>query len=206
MLPTYFIFIAAALRLSGGMAYFKATLSGRAKPNPISWLLWSITPMIAFAAELSAGVGPSAYVTLALGLSPLLVFLAAMYKNPKLLKLDRLDVLCVLIAALGIILWKITSHPQLAIALVIFADISSAMPTIRKIMHSPHTEYLPTYIISATSMVITLLAIKDFSFASLAFPLYILTINLFLIILITHRSVLIKKRKNKRKPKTKRKK
>jgi hypothetical protein len=184
ILPVGFIFVAAAMRLIGGVSYLRATIRGTAQPYPLSWLLWGITPMIAFAAELRAGVGLPALVTLALGISPLLVFAVAMIKNHRSFTIDRLNALCCLVAIIGIALWFITDEPVLAISFSILADIFSAIPTIRKIVKQPKSEHMPTYLISASSMVITLLAIKQWSFAATAFPAYVLTINVVIAILI----------------------
>lgn len=85
MLPVWFIYIASGMRIAGGLAYLRSTIKGATRPNPVSWMLWSIIPLIAFAAELQASVGPIAYVTLALGISPVLVFATIMIKNRALL-------------------------------------------------------------------------------------------------------------------------
>lgn len=185
MLPIWFMYIAAAMRLGGGLAYLRATLHGKAQPNPLSWLLWGITPLIAFAAELSTGAGPVAVVTLALGTSPLMVFTAAMIKNPRSFRLDRLNLLCGALAVAGIVLWILTDHPQLAIVLAILADIASSMPTISKTIKKPRSEYAPTYAISAASMILTMLTIRDWNFTAYGFPLYVLIINTYMVGLIT---------------------
>lgn len=184
ILPIEFIFVAAAMRLVGGASYLRATIKGVAKPYPLSWLLWGITPMIAFAAELRAGVGLSALVTLALGVSPLLVFIVAMIKNHRSFTVDLLNGLCCLVAIVGIVLWYVTDEPILAISFSIAADICSAVPTVRKIFRLPYSEYVPSYLISVGSMVITLLAVQQWSFVAVAFPVYVLVINLLIVALI----------------------
>lgn len=184
MLPVWFIYIAAGLRLFGGVAYLRATLAGKAKPNPLSWLLWGVTPLVAFFAGLSTGFHPASVVTLALGISPFMVFVAAMFKNPRLFRLDRFNLLCAFLAASGIALWRITNDPQLAIALSIVADIAASFPTIYKTIKRPYTEYAPTYAMSAVSMIITMLAVQNLNFITIAFPLYVLVINIYMVILI----------------------
>jgi len=175
------------MRLSGGLAYFVATLKGRAKPDPVSWLLWGIVPIIAFAASLQAGVGSVAVVTLALGISPLLVFAAAMYKNHRSLRLTGFNLICVIIALIGIFLWLTTHDPNLAIGAMILADFSSSLPTIKKSWLTPKTEFSPTYLISASSMIITLLTITNWQFAAIAYPIYVLFMNLLIFSLITRK-------------------
>lgn len=184
-MPLWFIYIAALLRLTGGAAYIRATINGNAKPNPVSWLLWSLTPLISFFAGLSDGFDTLLIVTLATGVSPLLVFFIAIFKNPRSLRFNKLNVSCFVIALSGIGLWTVTDHPLLAIFLAITADIVSALPTLAKIIRQPYSEYTPTYMISAMSMVIAILAADSYSPLTLTFPVYVLTINLIIVGLIS---------------------
>lgn len=180
ILPVWFIFVAAGMRLVGGLAYLRATLAGRARPHAVSWLIWSITPTITFFAELSAGVGYIAIVTLALAINPFLVFVASLLRDRSLLRVNRFDVFCLSIAVFGILLWGITDTPAVAINIAIAADMISALPTIRKTIRQPTSEYPPTYLTSASAMILALLASQSVSFEGFAFPVYILLINLFI--------------------------
>jgi hypothetical protein len=178
MLPIWFIYIAAGMRIAGGLAYLVSTIKGIARPNPVSWLLWGVIPVIAFIAELQASVGLIAYVTLALGVSPILVFAATMMKNPHSFKLKGFNLICTIIAAIGILLWATTHNPEFAIGFMILADFASGLPTVAKAWRDPKSEYAPTYLISASAMVLALLTVTDWRFAVIAFPVYILSINL----------------------------
>jgi len=184
ILPVWLIYAAALIRLGGGFAYIRATIRGEAKPNPVSWLLWSFTPLISFFAGLSNGFDALLIVTLATGISPLLVFLIAVVKNPRSLRFNKLNVSCFIIALLGIGLWTITDHPLLAIWLAILADIVSAIPTLAKIIRHPYSEYMPTYIINGGGMLLAILATDTLSPLALAFPIYILLINIVIVGLI----------------------
>ena len=184
ILPVWFVYIAALLRLGGGAAYIRATIRGAAKPNPVSWLLWSLTPLISFFAGLSDGFDILLIVTLATGISPLLVFFIAIIKNPRSLQFNKLNISCFIIAVAGIGLWAITDHPLLAIALAIVADIVSALPTLAKIIRHPYSEYAPTYMLSAISMMLALLATETFSLLAVIFPIYVLLMNLAIVGLI----------------------
>ncbi len=182
LLPIWIIYVAATIRLVGGVRYVWIVLRGKARPNPVSWLLWSITPAITFVAALSSETfNPSMLVTVAIGMSPLLVFVASIIKNPKLLRWTQLNITCFIIALTGIGLWALTKQPLLAIALAITADIASAIPTIAKSAKHPYSEYLPSYMMSSLSMVLALLATERLDPLTLAFPIYILVINLVII-------------------------
>lgn len=184
ILPIWFIYVATLLRLSGGAAYIRATIRGEAKPNPVSWLLWSLTPLISFFAGLSDGFDALLIVTFATGISPLLVFFIAITRNPRSLQFDTLNVSCFIIAVAGIGLWTITDHPLLAIALAIAADIVSALPTLAKLIRHPYSEYAPTYMLSAISMMLALLAAETLSPLATVFPIYVLLMNLAIVGLI----------------------
>lgn len=185
VLPKFFVLIAAGLRLFGGLAYLRATIRGQAKPNPLTWLLWAITPLVALAAGLARGENDNLLVTLALAISPMLVFVAAMKTNPKLLKFDRLNISCLVLTFLGIILWLISNNPILALVFSILADFVSAMPTIIKTIKHPETEYAPTYFMSAIAMLLTLMTTQKWTFINAGFVLYVMLINMGLSFRIT---------------------
>lgn len=178
MLPTWFLIIAILLRLLAGGSYLRAVIRGHARPNPLTWLLWGVAPSIAFAAEISAGAGPAAFVTLALGLSPLLVFTAAMVKNPRSLKFDRFNTACAVISAFALGGWLVTAEPLVAIFLAIIADFIAGLPTFIKALRRPETEYAPSFMLSASAMIIALLTIGAGTAAIYTF--YALTINIWI--------------------------
>jgi hypothetical protein len=184
MLPGYFIIVTFALRLLGSAAYIRAIIKGKARPNLLSWFLWSTTPIVAFVAAISSGVGISSFGTLALAASSVLVLIVALWRRAGVIAFDPATIACGLFAVLGIVLWQTTADPYFAISAAILADIASAIPTFRKIVRQPWTEYAPTYLLSAFAMVFALLTINDWSFASAAFPAYTLAVNVFAVTLI----------------------
>lgn len=185
MLPAWFIFVAITIRIYGGFGYIWGVLKGKAKPNPITWFIWGLTPMIAFAAQLQEGVGYEAWMTFALGAGPLCVFLLSLFKSRSSSHFTVFNIGCGVIALFGIVLWQLTNNPLLAIVFSIVADIFASIPTIRKGYRHPHSEYALPYLLSIISMIITLLTVSNWTFATYAFPLYMLLINLVLFTSIT---------------------
>ena len=68
---------AGAINMTGCALYMWDTIKGRVKPNRVGWSLWTIAPLIAFAAEVTQGVSWAALITLASGLGPLMILLAS---------------------------------------------------------------------------------------------------------------------------------
>lgn len=184
MLPAGLIIIAILLRLASGASYFRATWQGRAQPSLVSWFFWSVTALIAFAVQILKGDGVSAWVTLAIGLSPVAVCAAALYKGAYKAGFSRADKWCVALTIIGILLWLISKNPLTALFMSILADIFSSIPTILKSWRAPHTEYPLAYLLSIASMTITLLTITNWNVTNWLFAAYILAINLTYVITI----------------------
>jgi len=201
MLPEYFIYIAASIRILAGLLYIKSILKGKTRPSAVSWLIWSVSPFIAFfAATFSEGFKLASLVTLALGISPLLVFITASVTKNHLFKLTLPDLICGILAIISLICWLITKNPILTISFAILADFISTIPTLKKSYYYPDTEYAPTYLLAILAMSITLLANKETTSYSLIYPTYILLMNLLVASIITR-----KNRNNKSKKKNSRK-
>lgn len=186
------IIIAISLRLFAGVDYLVATVKGAVKPNPVTWLFWGLAPLIAFGAQLQYGLQPSSWVTLALGLGPLFIFVFSLTKSEKKRwKLGVFDFLCGASAAIGLVLWQLTSDPTVALLFGILADILGGLPTVYKAYIRPETEKAFPYMLSMLSMFITLLTLREWSFIQAGFPVYIFCIN-FVIATLTWTKIGIK--------------
>lgn len=187
MLPHGFVLVAIMLRLISGGGYLWGVLRGKVTPNPLTWFFWGLTPMIAFVAQLQESVGIQAWMTFALGVGPLVIFVASVIKNPAAVRLDRGNVVCGVLAIAGIVLWRCTANPLLAIAFSILADIFGGLPTVLKSYRQPSSEYALPYLLSMVSMVMTVMTLQTWTFASYAFPVYIFMINLVIFTLVQSR-------------------
>jgi hypothetical protein len=168
-----FAILGAALPLAGFASYIRAVLAGRAQPDRVSWSLWAAAPLIAFAAEVSQHAGlRAALVTLTLGLGPLAVVLASL-ASPGTWKLTRLDLACGAASVLALELWAATRQGDVAIAFAILADGLAAVPTVTKSWSHPETETAGTYLASGAGAVVTLLTVRDWTFATCGFPVYV---------------------------------
>ena len=175
MIDPRFAILGALIVLSGNAAYARDTVRGNTQPNRVSWSLWALAPMIAFAAQVVQGVGLNAVLTLAVGFGPLLV-VAASFLDPKAYaRVTPFDVGCGVLSLLALGAWAVTGRGNLAILLSILADFLAAIPTIRKAYSAPHTEHAVAFLSGVVGATITLLTIKpeDWGFASVAFPAYI---------------------------------
>jgi hypothetical protein len=182
MLPAWFTVFSIAIRLIGGAQYAWGVVVGKARPNPITWFLWGLTPLIAFFAQLQYGLNAQAMVLLALAASPLVISALAIMKYGVREHFTPFSVTCGALALIGIILWQATSIPELAVLFSIVADIFATLPTLQKAYRNPASEYAWPYMMSVISMAITLLTVREWVFLVYGFPLYMMLVNVALFV------------------------
>ena len=184
MIHPNFVILGAIIAFLGGLSYLVDTLKGKAKPNRVTWLLWSVVPFIAFSAEINKGVGIQSLMTFMVGFNPLLIFLSSFINKKSAWNLGKIDYIMGGLSITGIILWLVLKDGNFAIFFAILADGLAAVPTIVKSFHFPETENYIAFLTAAISAAITLLTIQIWDFAHYGFPIYILFIATILFLLI----------------------
>ena len=142
----YIVIIGSIAQLFGVFLYIKETLKGNTKPNRITWLLWSIAPLIGVLAAIFDGVSPFAVLPVFMaGFGPLLVFIASFVNKNSYWKLEKFDYLCGLFSILALVLWYLTKLPVIVIIFAVISDLLAAIPTIMKSWLHPETESFYPY-------------------------------------------------------------
>src|SRR4051812_25550094 len=81
MINQNFIILGAIIASIGSLSYLIDTIKGKVKPNRVSFLLWSLAPLIAFVAELRQGDGLQSLLTFEVGFLPLTIFIASFFNK-----------------------------------------------------------------------------------------------------------------------------
>ncbi len=184
MINQNFVILGAIIAAAGSLSYLIDTLKGKVKPNRVSFLLWSLAPLIAFFAEIKQGVGIQALMTFVVGFLPLTIFIASFVNKKAEWKLTGFDLMCGALSIVGLVLWYITKSGDIAIIFSILADGLAALPTVVKSFNYPETESAWPYFASTISGILTLLTIKVWNLANIGFPLYIVLITLVIFSLV----------------------
>jgi len=187
MLNQNFIIIGTLIGAVGSLAYLIDTVKGKVKPNRVSFLLWSIAPLIAFAAQIKQGVGLESLMTFSTGFLPLTVFIASFVNKKAEWKVTKFDLVCGVLSIIGLILWLVTKVGNVAITFSILADGLAAIPTIVKAYKYPDTEIAWPWIATVFGVVLTLLTLNELTFANSGFIIYILIVNTLIFSLVQFR-------------------
>lgn len=189
MIDQNFAFLGAIIFALGSVGYLVDTVKGKVKPNRVTWFIWALAPLIAFSAQLEAGVGiHQSLLTFMAGFIPLVILLASFVNKKSYWKISKLDISCGVLSGIGLILWQVTGTGFVAIIFALLADFLAAIPTILKSYRHPETENWMFYLCNAVSALITLLTITSWTFEAYSFPLYLFVITVVLTLIIRFRA------------------
>lgn len=184
MLNQNFVIIGTLIGAAGAFAYLWDTFKGRVKPNKVSFLLWAIAPMIAFAAQIKQGVGLESLMTFGAGFLPFLTFLASFTNKDAEWKLTRFDLACGVLSVVGLMAWLITKVGNVAILFSIVADGLAALPTLIKAYKYPETEIAWPWLATCIGVTLTLLTLRKWTFANSGFIINIFIVDLIIFIFV----------------------
>lgn len=187
MINPNFVFLGATLSIIGALSYARDTIRGVTKPNRVSWLLWTIAPLLAFAAELRQGVGLQSVMTFAVGFAPFIILCSSFFNRDSVWKLGAFDFTCGLVSGLGIVVWIISSNNIEALVSFMAADCIAGLPTIYKSWKVPGTESVGIYLAGMVNALLTLATVKVWTTAEVAFPIQIALLTGLQVLLVAGR-------------------
>lgn len=178
--------LAIVITFMAFIPYIRGILQGRTKPHLFSWLIWGMTTLIVFFAQLDADGGTGAWP---IGVSGVITVYIAFLSYVKRgdISITRLDRLFFSAALLSIPCWYFTSNPMWAVILLTTIDLLGFGPTIRKAYDHPYEESLLFIFMFFLRNTFALLALESYSLTTVLFPLSICVVCLFLCTLISYR-------------------
>jgi len=177
-----FILISSSLALISPLVYSKAILKGEAKPHRTTRLVLLIITVLSTASLFAQHDTVAIWLAGVSALQSVLIFTLSIKYGMG--GWSRIDLLCLFIAAAGIVLWKTTNNPTLALYASITADFTGMIPALIKTYYHPETEVWSFFILDTFAGLFSLLAVKNKILQEVSYPLYIMLINLFMVLLI----------------------
>lgn len=187
MLDPRFVYLAVALSAIGATGYIRDTLRGLTAPNRVTWTLWGLEGLLAFGVESQQNVGLARWMTLALGVVPIVVVAASFRDRRAVWRLGAFDFVCGVISVAGIVFWAVVNEATVAIVAFIVADQVAALPTFRKSWRAPESETHWVFFLGCVNCVITVLTLKVFTTAGVVYPGVIAVSDLVLALVIAMR-------------------
>jgi len=168
-------FVAGCIAILGAVPYIIDTLKGKTHPNIVTWFTWTLLNGINAAAAWSSGATQTAIFSAGGAIATGAILIVGLRRGLK--QYTRFDIICQAAALLGVVLWRITSQPSIAVAINVVTDFTGWLPTYRHALKAPHAETWQTFALSGLSSALTLISIQHYTFIALAFPVYIFSAN-----------------------------
>jgi hypothetical protein len=161
--------LATLVAFSAFWPYISSVLSNKTKPHFFSWVIWGTTTFIVFLAQLQANAGVGAWPT---GISALLNYVVAIlaYGRKSDFKIAKSDWIFLGCALASIPFWVLTSDPLWAVVILTCVDICGFGPTLRKAYVYPREEKLMFFGLFILQNGLVLLALEEYSTATVLFP------------------------------------
>lgn len=156
--------IAVVLTFIAYIPYYRDILKGKTRPHIYSWSLWGLLTILIVALQLKGGAGPATWITAAAGLLCLGVVFLSIKNGRK--DITTSDTVVAILSLIAIGFWLVADQPEVAITLVIVADLLAFIPTVRKSYSDPYSETLSLYITNALRFCLALLAVEYYTYLS----------------------------------------
>lgn len=189
MLPENIIYLGFLINLFLSLWYVKTIVSGSTKPNLVSWLIWMLAPFVGTFLAVKAGAGLAALGIFMAGFGPLLVIIFSLWNKNAYWKINKLDIVCGVLAFSALVLYVITRNLGISILFAIISDALAAIPTIIKSWEFPETESSSTYLGGILNNILALFIIKNWIFSVYSFNVYLILINIIIVFCIYRRKI-----------------
>ena len=182
MLKEILVILASLLVLAGNIPYLKDVITGKIKPHPYTWFVWTIVSCVVFFGQLAKGAGIGAIPTAVSEIFTVIIFLVSLkygFKNP-----PKIDKYFLAFAILGIIPWILTKDPTISVIIVVSIDLIAFLPTLRKTYCLPSSETPLLYGTNVLRHGLVLGALSSYNIATMLHSIAMIIANSIMVILI----------------------
>lgn len=167
--------LSGILPVLGVIPYDQDIFRHKTKPHRGSFFIWSMLGGIAFFTQLAKGATWSLFLPGADTLATLSIFALSIRYGVG--GLNKRDIVGLIIASLGLVIWYFTDQPLIALLIVIGVDAVGTALTLVKTWEEPHSETFLSWLLAALGGLFAVFAVGRLSFGLLVYPVYILLAN-----------------------------
>jgi hypothetical protein len=176
------IVLSSIITIGAAVPYIIEIVRGKTKPRVVSWFTWTLITAIASAASFADRQYPAAILSLCAAIETMAVVILGFKYGDR--KFEKIDIICQVGAIVGVVLWLTFNSPAIAVAATVVIDLVGCIPTLIHSWQKPNEETWLTFLLSAAGGGLTLLVVDSWKVTAVAYPLYILLINIIIAVCI----------------------
>ncbi len=177
-----FIIISSLLAFVSPIVYSRSILKGQAKPHrttrAVLLIITALTTASLFVQHNQVAIWLAAVSTV----QSIIVFVLSIRYGMG--GWSKTDLICLFLALTGIVLWKITHDPVVALYCAIAADFTGMIPALIKTYHHPETDVWCFYLLDSFAAIFSMLALTSWSLQEYSYPVYIMIVNCIMVLLV----------------------
>ena len=179
---TYVAAAGALIAIITGVWYVHSIVAGPTRPLRVTWGGWSLVGILGLLSSVEGGAGIGLVATAPFVVLVMVIFVLSL--SPKYGKPggSRLDYIAGFIAAAVLLTQPVIKYsPAVGASVSVVADLIFFWPTVRETWRHPKLEAPGPWFLGAVAESLSIIALKNYSYASAAYPVYILVGNLTLL-------------------------
>ena len=158
------------LNMAAFFYYGKSALAGPTKPNPATWIIWTVVSVILGSSYFALGAWYTMGVPIAYVICPTVIMIIALaYQRPNFTKLD---LFCLAAAGISVLLWWWFRSATVAFFITLTIDFLGVIPTIRHCLDHPEEEDKTAWTLFAVGNAANILAVESLDAMNLIYPVY----------------------------------
>ncbi len=183
-----FILVSTLLALTSPLIYAKAIFSGQAKPHRTTRLVLLIITTLTTAALFAQHDTVAIWLAGVSMVQSIIIFILSLKYGMG--GYSKSDIICLVIAVCGIILWQVTKNPVVALYFAVLADFTGFVPTLIKTYKLPSTEHYLFFLMDTFAGLFSIMAIKTWVPEQFLYPMYIFLLNLVEVFIIIRPNII----------------
>jgi hypothetical protein len=167
--------LSIGVSMAGLVPYVKQIIWGNVRPERATWFIWTIIMLMSLLGFDAAGGGDGWWFILGDFLVTFVIFIFSLFRGVG--GWSKLDIICLIVATFGLILWQVSNQPLLVLIGVIVADVMGVIPTLKKALEQPESESASTFLFTTVAAAMGFVAVGNWNWTLLSYPLYLFLAN-----------------------------
>lgn len=156
--------------LSAFVPYFYTSLIGKTRPNRASWWIWAVLGFLILASYKLAGATDTIWMAVAGAIGPCAIAIVSIWRGEG--GATKRDLSCIVLTAIGLLLWGQTSDAFIGLLLFLFADLMAAIPTVVKAWYEPEGEDPLSWLLWSIGSSLNVYALSSWDIQVSLYPVY----------------------------------